>query len=133
MPHLYRSTRDKKVFGLCGGLAESFNVDATLLRLIVVITTFFSGGAVAFLYVIASLVVPKESHYDPFHTAPFSDSAASSFQRSNPDSRPFGTASAKRDPIDDMMEDIEKKALRKEIEELRKKLEDYEKKEKGEH
>lgn len=61
MRRLYRSQRDKKIFGLCGGLAEQLNVDATLLRLVMVAAAFFSGGAVIFLYVVASLVIPKEA------------------------------------------------------------------------
>ena len=64
MSKLYRSRRDKKVTGLCGGLAEAMNVDATLLRLLVVITTFFTGGTVIFIYFVAALVIPKEPGYD---------------------------------------------------------------------
>ncbi|MFC0213436.1 PspC domain-containing protein [Paenibacillus chartarius] len=65
MNKLYRSRRDKKVTGLCGGLAEMMNVDATLLRLLVVITAFFTGGTVLFIYVIAAMVIPKEPGFDP--------------------------------------------------------------------
>lgn len=36
---LYRSNSNKKLFGLCGGLGEYFNVDATLVRLIFAIGT----------------------------------------------------------------------------------------------
>ncbi len=57
---LYRSSRDKKLFGLCGGLAEMLNVDATLLRILLIVVTIFTSGAVILIYIIAGLVVPKE-------------------------------------------------------------------------
>lgn len=60
MKKLYRSSRDKKLFGLCGGLAEMLNVDATLLRILLVVVTIFTSGAVILIYIIAGLVVPKE-------------------------------------------------------------------------
>ncbi|ETT65389.1 phage shock protein C, PspC [Paenibacillus sp. FSL R7-277] len=59
---LTRSVTDKKLTGLCGGLARYFKVDATLVRLIVAIATIFSFGTVVFLYIIGSLIVPQESY-----------------------------------------------------------------------
>lgn len=64
MAKLYRSRTDSKLFGLCGGLAQLINVDSTLLRVIVVVTAFFSGGTVIPLYFIACLVIPKEPAFD---------------------------------------------------------------------
>ncbi|GIP33270.1 PspC domain-containing protein [Paenibacillus sp. J2TS4] len=63
MKKLYLSRRDKKLFGLCGGLGEYFNMDSTLIRVIVVAAAFFSFGAVLVLYLIASVLVPHESTY----------------------------------------------------------------------
>ncbi len=60
MTKLYRSRTDRKITGLCGGLAETLGFDATLLRLLVVITTLFSGGVVIGIYVLAALVIPSE-------------------------------------------------------------------------
>ncbi|MEK3795345.1 PspC domain-containing protein [Paenibacillus sp. FSL R7-0204] len=59
---LTRSLTDKKLTGLCGGLARYLNVDATLVRLLVVVATFFSFGTVIFLYIIGSLIIPQESY-----------------------------------------------------------------------
>ncbi|WP_127580252.1 PspC domain-containing protein [Paenibacillus koleovorans] len=64
MNKLYRSRTDSKLFGLCGGLAQMINVDSTLLRVIVIITAFFSGGTVIPLYFIACLVIPKEPVFE---------------------------------------------------------------------
>ncbi|GFZ80554.1 hypothetical protein GCM10008018_27500 [Paenibacillus marchantiophytorum] len=146
MSKLYRSRRDKKVTGLCGGLAEAMNVDATLLRLLVVITTFFTGGTVIFIYFIAAIVIPKEPGYDQ----PY-DPYASSYGRQNyngsggwnghksypPHQAPQQPANFNTPPynagvptnnIDEMMKDIEKKALQREVEELRAKVARFEQK-----
>lgn len=57
---LYLSETDKKVAGVCGGVAEYFNIDATLVRLILVILTIFSAGIGGILvYLIAAMVIPK--------------------------------------------------------------------------
>jgi len=137
MSKLYRSRRDKKVTGLCGGLAEAMNVDATLLRLLVVITTFFTGGTVIFIYFIAAVVIPKEPGYDqppydPYRGSydqqpysgggnwqqhkPYTGPAAQPYQPSS------GYEASKAGSIDEMMKDIEKKALQKEVDELRAKV-----------
>ncbi|QUL56242.1 PspC domain-containing protein [Paenibacillus tritici] len=59
---LTRSVQDKKLTGLCGGLARYLGVDTTLVRLLVVAATFFSFGTVVFLYIIGSLLIPQESY-----------------------------------------------------------------------
>lgn len=133
MNRLYRSQRDKKVFGLCGGLAESFNVDVTLLRLVVAVTTVFSGGTVGFLYIIASLVVPKEPGYEsmkPPHTTAYEERVKTDFSSRTRYEEPSTTQN--KDHIDNMMKDLEKKALWKEIEDLKEKLKKYEDEQKGE-
>jgi phage shock protein C len=138
LTRIYRSQRDKKIFGLCGGLAEAFNIDSTILRLVLIITAFFSGGTVIFLYIVASLVIPKEPLYDDrFDDYGFDDRYNGHYynrryhgprhHRARYDSPYRG----ERDTIDEMMEDIEKKALRKEIEELREKLRKYEQNQEG--
>ncbi|WP_281723428.1 PspC domain-containing protein [Hoylesella shahii] len=56
---IYRS-RDRKIAGVCGGIAHYFDFDVTLVRLIyalATVTTAFSGVLV---YLIAWLVVPSE-------------------------------------------------------------------------
>lgn len=56
---LYKSTTDKKIFGVCGGLAQFFGVDPTLIRLIWAVLIFCAGtGLLA--YIIAALVLPND-------------------------------------------------------------------------
>ena len=58
---IYRSTTDRKVGGVCGGLAEYFGVDATPIRLLWLILSVLPGAIVGGLvvYVVAWIVIPK--------------------------------------------------------------------------
>jgi len=58
---LFRSEKNKKVFGVLGGLGEHFDVDPTLLRLawiLIVVFTGFIPGIIA--YFIAALIMPQK-------------------------------------------------------------------------
>jgi phage shock protein PspC (stress-responsive transcriptional regulator) len=56
---LTRSRRDKKIAGICGGLAEYFGIDPVIPRLIWVILALGAGIGV-FAYLICWIVIPKE-------------------------------------------------------------------------
>jgi phage shock protein C len=56
---LYLSDTDKKIMGVCGGIAEYLSVDSTFVRIIAVILLFVSGGAAFFAYLIVGLIMPK--------------------------------------------------------------------------
>lgn len=61
MKHLYLSTHDKKISGLCAGIAEYLNVDPSIIRLLWVMATIFTGlfpGVLA--YIVGALVVPPK-------------------------------------------------------------------------
>lgn len=55
---LYRSRKDRVFFGVCGGLAEYFDVDPTVVRLIAVLLIVW-GGVGLLAYIIAGLVIPE--------------------------------------------------------------------------
>ncbi|MGD8189749.1 PspC domain-containing protein [Brevibacillus ginsengisoli] len=59
MSRLYRSRTDKKLFGVCGGLARIMDVDSTLVRLAVVLLIVFTGIPLL-LYFLMALIMPKE-------------------------------------------------------------------------
>jgi len=60
---LYRSGKEKILGGVCGGIAEYFNVDPTIIRILWVLFVFgFGSGILA--YIIAWIIVPK----NPTHT-----------------------------------------------------------------
>lgn len=58
---LLRSSTDRRIAGVCGGLAEYLGVDSTLVRLAWVILSIYPGAIVCGIiaYVIAWVVVPK--------------------------------------------------------------------------
>ena len=53
---LYRSTQERMLCGVCGGIAEYFDVDPTLIRLGAVVLGFTGSGIVA--YIIAAIIIP---------------------------------------------------------------------------
>lgn len=55
---LYRSVTDRKIAGVCGGFAEYFGMDSTLVRVILVCIVLFFGSGLLF-YLIAALVIPE--------------------------------------------------------------------------
>ena len=60
---LYRSEHDRKIFGVCGGLADYFDVDSTLVRLPAVLCVLLAGtGLLA--YIIAAIIMPSESQVE---------------------------------------------------------------------
>ncbi len=58
---LCRSTVDRKIFGVCGGFAEFFGIDATVIRLVVALLVVFAGTGLLF-YLIAALVMPEQTY-----------------------------------------------------------------------
>ena len=57
---LCRSEKDSKLVGVCGGFAEYFNIDSTLVRVIWIICSLIWGiGLIA--YLLCALIMPKES------------------------------------------------------------------------
>jgi len=58
MKRLYKSQTDKKLCGVCGGIAEYFNIDPTLVRLLWILVTL-AGGAGLLAYIIAAIVMPE--------------------------------------------------------------------------
>ena len=57
MKKLYKSNTDKKIDGVCGGIAEYFGIDVTLVRVIFAISIFF-GGAGIWAYLVCALIMP---------------------------------------------------------------------------
>ncbi|WP_340025733.1 PspC domain-containing protein [Paenibacillus sp. FSL K6-1096] len=154
MTRLYRSTRDRVMTGLAGGLSETLGIDSTLFRILLVISIPFTGGASILVYFIAALVIPKEPiQYNPFgpgapggpyggpyaggpeygrgpqppHHDPQGYGPYGGQRGYNPGYDKAAAHSAPDSGLDAMMKDIEKKALQKEVEELKQKLSKYEK------
>lgn len=56
---LQRSTEDRWIGGVCGGLADYTGVDAGLIRLIVAVATILGFGSLIVAYVVAWVIMPK--------------------------------------------------------------------------
>ncbi len=62
MKKLYKSQTDRKLWGVCGGIAEYFDIDSTIVRIALVILIFgFGTGILA--YIVAALVMPDRPEY----------------------------------------------------------------------
>ncbi len=58
---LYRSRRDVMIAGVCGGIAEYFDIDPTIVRLIAVVL-ILGWGSGLLAYLIAVLIIPKNPY-----------------------------------------------------------------------
>lgn len=167
---LYRSSTDRRIFGVCGGISQMINVDSSLIRFGVVIGTIFSGGTVGLLYLVAGFVIPEEpasyephrpygfgyengdpyaapkgrphwgggysKHKKPHHSTYGSHNGTHMGSEASSMHGGFGGAGGTAqhttdqqatDELDALMREVETKALRREIEELKERLAKYEK------
>lgn len=61
MKKLYLSSADSKLYGVCGGIAEFFNIDSTIIRLLWIVLTFASGILIGIIaYIVALLIIPRK-------------------------------------------------------------------------
>lgn len=58
---LHLSTTEKKIFGLCGGIAKSLQIDVVIIRFFWIFGTFLSAGTGILLYLLLSFILPKPS------------------------------------------------------------------------
>ncbi len=61
MKKLTRSTRNRMMCGVCGGIGEYLNVDPTLVRLIWALCSLASVGMGVILYIVAAIVMPEDN------------------------------------------------------------------------
>src|ERR1700674_371555 len=57
---VYRLVHDKKIAGVCSGLAKYFDIDVTLIRLAVATGIVLSGGLGLLAYIIAWIIMPVD-------------------------------------------------------------------------
>ena len=66
---LYRVTSEKRIAGVCAGLARYFEVDVTLVRLLVVAATLCSGGLGLLAYIAGWIIMPRDTEIHPFRSS----------------------------------------------------------------
>ena len=62
---LYRSVQGRVIGGVAGGLADYFDMDPTIVRLIFVLLVVFGGSGVL-LYIILWIILPEKNNYSTF-------------------------------------------------------------------
>ena len=55
---MWRSSTNRNLFGVCGGISEMTGVDVTLIRLGLVLGVFLSGSLLLWVYLILGVVLP---------------------------------------------------------------------------
>ena len=60
MKKLYRSNKDKIIWGVCGGLGEYFQIDSVIIRILFILM-LLAGGTGFFLYIILAIMMPSSS------------------------------------------------------------------------
>ena len=88
---LYRSTTDKMLGGVAGGLAEYFSIDSTLVRVLFIVIVFLGGGGII-AYIILWIVVPQKPYElpkYPFNQTPPEGGSSSNFSSSENKSDSF--------------------------------------------
>lgn len=56
---LYKLTSNRMICGVCAGVAEYFNVDANIVRLLIVLLSLFGFSGII-LYIIAAVILPEK-------------------------------------------------------------------------
>lgn len=58
---LYRSRKNRKISGICGGIAEALNLDATIVRLLLLFALFLTGILpILIAYIVGTLIIPEQ-------------------------------------------------------------------------
>lgn len=62
MRRLYQSKTDRKIFGVCGGIGETYDIDPTVVRLAMVFLCIITGVIpLAVVYFLAWIIIPEKN------------------------------------------------------------------------
>lgn len=64
---LLRSRKDVKISGVCSGIANYLGLDPTVIRVICVIMSVMTSGALVLAYIICMLIIPQEPGYNDLY------------------------------------------------------------------
>ena len=74
--HLYRSRDDRMLAGVAGGLAEIWDADPSLIRIVWALLIVLTGGIALLVYIVMAIVVPEEDEFHPATAPPPMPAAA---------------------------------------------------------
>lgn len=84
---LYKSRNDRAIMGVCGGIAEYFEIDTVIVRLLTVIFIFMAGASI-WAYIIAAIVIPERpvsttdgEYRAPYPNGEYTDADGSSYDQ----------------------------------------------------
>jgi len=100
---LYRSRDDRMIAGVCGGLAEYFSIDPTIVRLVLLFLTLWGGGGFL-VYVLSWIVIPEK---------PVSAKAPPAQEVKQVETQPQAQPSAQpetQEPVAEVVEELEVEA-----------------------
>jgi phage shock protein C len=97
---LERSSTNRVIGGVCGGIAEYLAVDATLVRVVFVITAFLTAGLFVLAYIVLLVLMPQPGQPAPFTTSTPPPSAGTTARM---DADSTATAPAAVAPVDPAM------------------------------
>jgi phage shock protein C len=97
---LERSSTNRVIGGVCGGIAEYLAVDATLVRVVFVITAFLTAGLFVLAYIVLLVLMPQPGQPAPFTTSTQTPSAGTTARM---DAESTATAPAAVAPVDPAM------------------------------
>ncbi len=60
MKKLMKSSKDRMLFGVCGGLANYLSIDSSIIRILTILGIVFSLSVVFWLYLLLAIVLPTE-------------------------------------------------------------------------
>jgi phage shock protein C len=95
---LERSSTNRVIGGVCGGIAEYLAVDATLVRVVFVVTAFITAGLGVLLYIVLLILMPLPGQHAPFTAQTAPSTATDTTARMEADSA--ATASGVVAPVD---------------------------------
>jgi len=72
LERLYRSKKDRMIAGVAGGLADYFDVDVALVRLLWVLSILIGGGGII-AYIVAWIVIPEKKEIIELETQEFKE------------------------------------------------------------
>lgn len=53
-------SRSKNLFGVCGGLSEYTGIDVSLIRILFILGSIFTGSIIFWIYILLALILPNE-------------------------------------------------------------------------
>lgn len=93
---LYRSVTDKMIGGVCGGLAEYFDIDPVIVRLIFVLAVIFGGSGIL-AYLILWIIIPQRPYIiTPYSTKNQNDSSEQKNESQTANTANFDSTSVRR-------------------------------------